>query len=112
MQEIVVFCTSKPEEAERIAKSVVEKRLAACVNVVASVRSFFWWQDAVQDEEESLLIMKTTEDRLDMLIQHVKEIHSYDVPEIIALPIIKGYDAYLEWLRDVVGAAVRGSWGY
>lgn len=104
MQNVVVFCTSKPDEAERIAKFVVEKRLVACVNVIASVRSFFWWHDAMQDEEESLLIMKTTEDRLDELIKHIKEIHSYEVPEIIALPIIKGHNAYLEWLRNAVGA--------
>ncbi|MHC1580052.1 MAG: divalent-cation tolerance protein CutA [Candidatus Alkanophagales archaeon] len=103
MREVVVFCTSKPEEAGRIARSVVEKRLAACVNVVAGVRSSFWWQGAVQDETESLLIMKTTEDKLDALIKHVKEIHSYEVPEIIALPIIGGYEAYLGWLRDAVG---------
>lgn len=98
---IVVFITvSSPEEGERIAKAVVEKRLAACVNIIPGLRSVYRWQGKVCDDKELLLVAKTTETLFDRLEKEVKSLHSYKVPEIIALPIIKGSDGYLSWIDE------------
>ncbi|OGN99150.1 MAG: hypothetical protein A2Y58_01050 [Chloroflexi bacterium RBG_13_51_52] len=96
---IVVFITAKdPEEAQKIAKSLVKKREAACVNIVPVVNSHFWWKDKLDSTEESLLIVKTKESLLPEVIKSVKKIHSYRLPEIIALPIVGGSRDYLEWI--------------
>jgi periplasmic divalent cation tolerance protein len=96
---IVVFITSKdPEEAQKIAKDLVKKRLAACVNIVPAVNSHYWWKDKLETSEESMLIVKTKEPLLPELIKSVKKIHSYRIPEIIALPIVGGSRDYMEWI--------------
>ena len=99
----VVFITTKnKEEGKKIAEKLVEKKLAACVNIVDTVHSLFWWEGKVDDAKESLLVVKTKEDLFDSLVKTVKSLHSYTVPEIIALPIIKGNDNYLDWIKDSV----------
>ncbi len=101
---IVVYVTvGSAEEAERLADTLVEERLAACVNLVAPVRSTYRWQGRVERDEEQLLIIKTRDDIFDRLKKRVEEIHSYSVPEIIALPILKGNESYLDWLGKQVG---------
>jgi periplasmic divalent cation tolerance protein len=96
---IVVFITAKdPEEAQKIAKELVKKRMAACVNIVPAVNSHYWWKDKLEASEETLLIVKTKEPLLPELIKSVKKIHSYRIPEIIALPIAGGSRDYLEWI--------------
>ena len=96
---IVVFITVKdPEEAQKIAKALIKRRQAACVNIVPEVASHFWWKDKLDSTKESLLIAKTKESLLPDLIKSVKKIHSYNIPEIIALPIIGGSRDYLEWI--------------
>ena len=96
---IVVLITAKgPEEAEKIAKALVKRRQAACVNIVPGVKSHFWWKDKLDETDESLLIVKTRESLLPEVIKSVKKIHSYRLPEIIALPIIGGSRDYLEWM--------------
>lgn len=90
-------------EGERIAATLVEERLAACVNVVPGVISTFRWEGAVQREPEVLLIGKTRADRMPAVIARVQALHSYSVPEVLALPILAGADAYLAWLRDATG---------
>ena len=96
---IVVFITVKdPEEAQKIAKALVKKREAACVNIVPEINSHFWWKDKLDATNESLLIVKTRESLLPEVIKSVKKIHSYRLPEIIALPIVGGSRDYLEWL--------------
>lgn len=96
---VVVFCTASPGEAEPLAKALVDSRLAACVNV-ADVQSCFWWEGAVSREAERLLVIKTQHRLLDPLIERIRELHSYDLPEIIAMPIIGGYAPYLDWMRE------------
>ena len=86
------------EEARKIAKSVVKHRLAACVNVVPEAESYFWWKDKLETQKEAMLFFKTRESLLPELIKAVKKLHSYSIPEIIALPIVKGSHDYLEWL--------------
>ena len=96
---IVILITAKDqEEAQKIAKALVKRRQAACVNIVPAVNSYFWWKDKLEATDESLLIVKTRESLLPEVIKSVKKIHSYRLPEIIALPIIGGSRDYLEWI--------------
>lgn len=102
MSEIVtIFITAgSKEEGERIAKSLVEERLAACANVVFPMRSIYRWKGEICDEEEALLIIKSTKARLQDLIRRVQNLHSYETPEIIALPVIQGSEEYLKWVQE------------
>jgi periplasmic divalent cation tolerance protein len=95
---LVLITTGSQEEAEKIARKLVEERLAACVNIVPQVRSLFWWENKVSEEEEVLLIVKTRRSRFGALVLRVKALHSYQVPEIIALPIVEGSLSYLQWI--------------
>ena len=100
----VVFVTCATlEEARKIARDVVEKRLAACVHIVThAIESFYSWEGKLEDNSEYLLMIKTTEERLPDLQKQVLARHSYDTPEFIVLPIVSGSDAYLKWLDESV----------
>jgi periplasmic divalent cation tolerance protein len=99
-EAVVVYITAgSPEEAARLARALVEERLAACVNRVP-VESVYRWQGRVEEAAEVLLIVKTRRDRLDALAAHVRALHSYAVPEMVVLPIVAGWTPYLEWLAD------------
>jgi len=97
----VVLCTApaEPEVTARLARGLVEARLAACVNVIAGLRSFYRWEGQVQDDPEAQLLIKTTGGRLEALKSHLTSHHPYDVPEILALPVREGGAAYLDWVR-------------
>ena len=95
---------SNEEEAAKIARTLVEARLAACVNIVRGIRSIYSWQGKIEDEPEVLMMAKTQKGLFDSLSKKVKELHSYSVPEIIALPIVEGSAEYLKWLGDTVGS--------
>jgi len=97
---VLVTCGSE-EEALKIAQSLVEERSAACVNIVAPVRSIYRWEGKVWDEKEWVLIIKTQKERFEELEKKVKSLHSYSVPEIIGLPIVKGASSYLKWLEEM-----------
>lgn len=100
--EIVVYITaSNEEEAVKLAKALVETKLAACVSIAKNVRSIYSWQGKIEDESETLMIVKTQKIHFKALCAKVKELHSYTVPEIIALPIIEGAEDYLKWLKEV-----------
>jgi periplasmic divalent cation tolerance protein len=102
-RDIVVFMTTgSEEEAHSIADLLLSQRKAACVNIVPSVASLFWWQDKLDSAQESLLIVKTKASVLNEIVSLVKELHSYDIPEIIALPVIDGNQDYLEWIGKEV----------
>lgn len=100
---IVVFvaCANK-NQAQKIASGLIEKRLVACVNIIDKVSSLFWWNNKVDSAKEVLLIMKSKRSKIKQIIKNVKSWHSYEVPEIIALPIIAGYKPYLEWIDDSI----------
>ena len=101
--KVVVFVTcSSAEEASRIARALVEGRLAACVNISSPIRSVYRWQGKLSDDEEVLLIIKTTRELFDPLRRAVEKLHSYQVPEVICLPVIDGAPNYLNW----IGASV------
>ncbi len=104
--EIVVFVTAgTEEEAGNIAELLLEQRKAACVNIVPGVDSLFWWQGKLDSAQESLLIIKTKASLLPEIVELVKGIHSYEVPEIIAMPIIGGNEDYLKWIDSEVKEA-------
>jgi periplasmic divalent cation tolerance protein len=96
---VLVTCGSE-EESLKIANALVEDHLAACVNLVAPIRSIYRWEGKIWDEKEWLLIIKTQKHRFEELERKVKSLHSYSVPEIISLPITEGSLAYLNWIRE------------
>ena len=100
---IVIFVTTKnTEEAQNISQTLVKKKLIACANIISGVKSIFWWAGKVDRANETLLVIKSQKRLLNQIIATVKKIHSYDCPEIIALPIIGGNKDYLKWVKDSV----------
>ena len=100
---VVLSACASPEEAERIARALVEKRLAACVNMLPAARSVYRWKGAIENEQETLLIIKSSRGHFDALRAEIEKMHSYEVPEVIALPMVAGAEAYLEWMSRELG---------
>lgn len=97
--KIVVLCTcNSADEATRIARELVERRLAACVQVTSGIRSLYHWQGKVEEDAEHLLLIKTRRDLYEGLETELKRIHTYEVPEIVALPMVEGSVDYLAWM--------------
>ncbi len=99
---VLLITTATEQEAQRIAELLLNERKAACVNIVPRVDSLFWWQGKLDSAQESLLIVKTVARLLPEIIETVKKAHSYEVPEIIALPIISGNEDYLNWMDSEI----------
>jgi len=97
---VFVTCGSE-EEALKIARALVEERIAACANLISPIRSIYRWEGKVWDEKEWLLILKTQREKFQKLEERVKALHSYSVPEIIALPITEGSPSYLRWIEEM-----------
>lgn len=100
---IILITASSKKEAQRLAKGLVAKRLAACANIVPDIESIFWWEGKIDRAKEVLLILKTKASLFKKIMFEVKKLHSYDCPEIIALPISKGSKEYLNWINQSVG---------
>jgi periplasmic divalent cation tolerance protein len=102
--KIVVLSTcGSAEEAERIARSLVEKRLAACVSLIPGVRSIYRWKGAIEDSQEVLLVIKSSRALLNELRMEIEKMHTNEVPEVIAMQIVDGAEAYLAWMdRELV----------
>jgi periplasmic divalent cation tolerance protein len=109
-ENIVILCTcAGGEEAERLARSLVEARLAACVNVIPQVRSYYRWKGATETSDEYLLVIKSSRRIFDALSAHIAKAHSYEVPEILALQVVACSENYLNWLNanlDIPGEQV------
>jgi periplasmic divalent cation tolerance protein len=107
--KIVVLSTcASAEEAERLARRVIDDRLAACVNVLSPVRSFYRWQGKIEDSAEWLLIIKSTRDKFDALRAALESAHTYELPEIIAIPVVDGSPNYLSWIeRELQSAEIK-----
>jgi periplasmic divalent cation tolerance protein len=106
--KIVVLSTcASPEEAEKLARLLVERRLAACVNVVPGIRSYYRWEGQVEAADECLLVVKSARHLFDALTAALEAAHSYEVPEALAIPIVEGAANYLNWL----GASLRSQNG-
>ena len=97
---LVMVTASSREEAEKIATTLLERKLIACANILGPVSSRFWWQGKIDSAEEYMIFMKTKRELFDQVADNVKQLHSYEVPEIIALPIVEGAKPYLEWINS------------
>ncbi len=100
----LTIATAPSDAAPELAKKLVEERLAACVNIVPKVRSIYYWEGKIEDDQEALMLIKTTSEKMDSLTMRLKELHPHDVPEIIALEIHKneGNSDYLDWVWEVL----------
>lgn len=100
---VIIFVTfGSVKEASRVTSSLLAKRLIACANIVSGVESKFWWQGYIDSARETLAIMKTRAGNFNKIEKEVKRLHSYEVPEIIAIPIAAGSKKYLEWINNSV----------
>lgn len=102
-KRLVLSTAGTREEAQKLAQELVQRRLAACVNIIGLMDSVYRWKGNVESSQELLLLIKTTADQFDKVRQVLREMHSYEVPECIALPIEDGLPEYLEWIGDSVG---------
>ena len=98
MYALVYITTSGEEESKKIGKTIVEERLAGCVNIISTIESLYWWKGEIESDKESVLIAKTKVSNIENIIKRVKEIHSYENPAILAIPIINGSKDYLDYL--------------
>jgi len=104
MHAVVEVTTANEEEAKRIGRKIVEERLAACANIIPSISSFYWWKGRLEEDSESMLLLKTRVENLDRLIERIRELHSYENPAITAFTIARGSRRYLEWIDSETGA--------
>lgn len=95
---VVLSACDSAEQAEKIGRALVEKRLAACVNVLGGLRSFYRWKGALEDASEWLLLIKTRRSLFPAVREEIKKLHSYETPELVALPIVDGAEGYLAWM--------------
>ncbi len=98
----VTTSTGGLDEAQHIARLLVEEKLAACAQVVGPIRSTYWWRGAIETAEEYLLFLKTTHAACEHVVKSIRRNHSFDTPEIICTPIVAGDESYLVWLRETV----------
>ncbi len=96
----VLLCTCPPAAAEKIAKGLLERRLVACVNALPGVVSRFWWKGKLERDDETLLVMKTEAARVPEVIAALRDLHPYEVPELLALPVEEGAGPYLAWVKE------------
>jgi len=99
---VILITTPNIAEAEEIVNTLLKEKLIACANIVEKVKSRFWWKGEIEESEETLIIIKTLKGKLEEIYKRVREKHSYTTPEIIAIPIIAGYEPYLKWISEVV----------
>jgi len=95
---LMLVTAGSTEEASKIGKAIVEKRLAACCSIIPEIQSIYWWDGKISEDAEVLLLIKTIKAAEPELIETIKELHSYELPEMISLPLNSGYDKYFEWI--------------
>ena len=95
----IVFVSIPRDEARAFAKKLIDERLGACVNIIPKMESFYWWDDEVLEDSESLLLVKTSSARYEDLREYVEAHHPYDLPEVVAVPVAGGLPDYLAWIR-------------
>ena len=99
---VVIVTVSGPEEGHRISRAILTCRLAACVTVIPQIESMYWWEGKIVQEREAIMVCKTTKAQFEPLEQKIKDLHSYQVPEIIAVPLVNGSSQYIEWIKGEV----------
>ena len=97
---VIYITTGSVNEAEKIGRALVEEKLAACSNIISPIRSIYRWQGKICDDKEALMVLKTRKKHFEQIVKRVETLHSYDVPEIIAIPIVEGSRKYLSWLNE------------
>ena len=102
MTDLVIILTTMPDNdrTDELAQSLVDERLAACVNVLAPMTSFYWWRGAVERDAERQLVIKTTRDRVAAVEERLRTVHPYALPEFLVLPVDGGGEAYLNWVKE------------
>lgn len=100
MVAVIYSTTGNVEDAKKIARALVEEKLVACVNILPKIESIYRWQEKIEEDSECVLIAKTTDKNVDETIQKIKKLHSYDIPDIVVLPIIQGLKEYLNYVED------------
>jgi periplasmic divalent cation tolerance protein len=103
MTRVCLVTCPDVEVGKRLARELLHEKLVACVNVVPGVASLYWWEGQVQEDSEVLLVLKTTEERVDALKERLPQLHPYSVPELLALPVQDGLAPYLRWVAESVG---------
>ncbi len=104
MVYMVYVTASNESEALKLAEEIVKERLAACANVYPRIKSVYWWEGKLQTDEEVSIIFKTSPDKLEKLVKKIKEIHSYECPCVLAWPVEKGHNDFLEWVLKEIGS--------
>jgi len=102
MFALIYITTSSEDESSMIGNKLVSERLVACANIVSEIKSFYWWQGNLEKDHESVLLVKSLVSKVDEIIKRVKELHSYENPCVVALPIINGSEDYLSWIKEEV----------
>jgi periplasmic divalent cation tolerance protein len=97
---VIYITTGSVNEAEKIGRTLVEEKLVACSNIISPIRSIYSWQEKICDDKEALMVLKTKRTLFTQIVKRVEKLHSYDVPEIIAIPIIDGSVKYLSWINE------------
>ena len=100
---LVIITASSVEEAKTISDTLLNKRLAACTNQLSDVKSLYWWENSIQSSDEVMLLAKSRATQFDEIVLAVKEVHSYDIPEVLAIPILSGNPEYLNWIFEETG---------
>jgi len=100
MTTVIYSTTGTIQDAKKIAHTLVEEKLVACVNIIPNITSIYRWQGKVEEDSECVLIAKTTDKNVEKVINEIKKLHSYDVPDIISFPITKGLNEYLQYVED------------
>ena len=96
---VIYITTGSVNEAKKIGRALVEEKLVACSNIISPIRSIYSWQGKICDDKEALMVLKTKKQLFKQIVKRVEKLHSYDVPEIIAMPIVEGSGKYLSWLN-------------
>lgn len=102
MFALIYITTSSEDESSFIGEKLVSERLVGCANIISDIKSFYWWQGNLEKDQESILLVKSLVSKVDDIIKRVKELHSYENPGIVALPIINGSKDYLNWLEEEI----------
>lgn len=103
----IIMTTTLPADAPRLACTLLEERAIACCNILPATTSMYWWQDAITTETEALLLMKVPTERVEAVMQRVRELHPYDLPEILSLPISHASEAYVRWVNESCRATLE-----
>ena len=102
-EKYIIAITSAPQDdAENIARAIIDEKLAACVQILGPATSFYWWKGEVQKDAEAIMLLKTKECRIQEIKQRIESIHPYDIPELLFLPILDGLPGYFDWINTVV----------